>query len=76
LIISVAVKIKELLKKKRNYPWPRPGRLGVKSLFLNQETLNPGYKLVASPPHKPGLLPRWLGEKGVNIIRGRRDIHS
>ena len=24
LIISVAVKIKELLKKKRDYPWPRP----------------------------------------------------
>lgn len=20
------------------------------------------------PPHEPGLLPRWLGEKGVNLI--------
>ena len=21
-----------------------------------------------APPHEPGLLPRWLGEKGVNLI--------
>jgi len=48
------------------------GPMGIKSLFLNQDFLNPGYKLVAPPPHKPGLLPRWLGEKGVNIIKGRR----
>jgi len=24
--------------------------------------------LVTPPPHEPGLLPRWLGEKGVNLI--------
>jgi len=23
---------------------------------------------VIPPPHEPGLLPRWLGEKGVNVI--------
>jgi len=23
---------------------------------------------VASPEHQPGLLPRWLAEKGVNIV--------
>ena len=23
---------------------------------------------VAAPPHEPGLLPRWLGEKGVNLV--------
>ncbi|HDS30457.1 MAG TPA: ATPase, partial [Firmicutes bacterium] len=23
---------------------------------------------VDAPPHQPGLLPRWLGEMGVNII--------
>ena len=22
----------------------------------------------AAPPHEPGLLPRWLGEKGVNLV--------
>jgi predicted Fe-Mo cluster-binding NifX family protein len=22
----------------------------------------------AAPPHQPGLLPRWLGEKGVDLI--------
>ena len=21
-----------------------------------------------APPHEPGLLPRWLGEKGVHVI--------
>jgi len=25
-------------------------------------------KKAPSPPHEPGLLPRWLGEKGVNVI--------
>jgi Mrp family chromosome partitioning ATPase/predicted Fe-Mo cluster-binding NifX family protein len=25
-------------------------------------------ELVTPPPHEPGLLPRWLGEKGVNLI--------
>ncbi len=24
--------------------------------------------LVTPPPHEPGLLPRWLGEKGVHLI--------
>ena len=23
---------------------------------------------VTPPPHEPGLLPRWLGEKAVNVI--------
>jgi len=23
---------------------------------------------VVPPPHEPGLLPRWLGERGVNVI--------
>jgi len=23
---------------------------------------------IDAPPHEPGLLPRWLGEKGVNLI--------
>ncbi|MBW2558286.1 MAG: P-loop NTPase [Deltaproteobacteria bacterium] len=27
-----------------------------------------GQEKAPSPPHEPGLLPRWLGEKGVNII--------
>lgn len=22
----------------------------------------------AAPPHEPGLLPKWLGEKGANVI--------
>jgi len=25
-------------------------------------------ELVTPPPHEPGLLPRWLGEKDVNVI--------
>ncbi len=24
--------------------------------------------MITPPPHEPGLLPRWLGEKGVNLI--------
>ena len=24
--------------------------------------------MVTPPPHEPGLLPRWLGEKGVDLI--------
>ena len=23
---------------------------------------------IASPPHEPGLLPRWLGDRGVTMI--------
>ena len=25
-------------------------------------------EILTSPPHQPGLLPRWLGEKGANCI--------
>jgi predicted Fe-Mo cluster-binding NifX family protein len=25
-------------------------------------------ELVKAPPHQPGLLPAWLGEKGVNVV--------
>ncbi|MFH1875193.1 MAG: NifB/NifX family molybdenum-iron cluster-binding protein [Pseudomonadota bacterium] len=25
-------------------------------------------EILAAPPHEPGLLPRWLGEKGANVI--------
>ena len=24
--------------------------------------------VLPSPPHEPGLLPRWLAEKGVNVV--------
>ncbi len=27
-----------------------------------------GRETSPAPPHEPGLLPRWLGEKGVNVI--------
>ena len=27
-----------------------------------------GQERAPSPPHEPGLLPRWLGEKGVSVI--------
>ena len=27
-----------------------------------------GQERTPAPPHEPGLLPRWLGEKGVNVI--------
>ena len=27
-----------------------------------------GRETAPAPPHEPGLLPRWLGEKGVNVI--------
>lgn len=27
-----------------------------------------GKTLVTPPPHEPGLLPRWLAEKGVTLI--------
>lgn len=27
-----------------------------------------GIDLVEPPPHEPGLLPRWLYEKGVNLV--------
>ncbi len=27
-----------------------------------------GEEVLDAPPHEPGLLPRWLGEKDVNII--------
>lgn len=30
-------------------------------LIINEE-------MVDAPPHEPGLLPRWLAEKGVNTI--------
>lgn len=26
------------------------------------------FKFITPPPHEPGLLPRWLGEKQVNVI--------
>jgi len=26
------------------------------------------FELITPPPHEPGLLPRWLGEKKVNVI--------
>ena len=25
-------------------------------------------KDIEAPPHQPGLLPRWLGEQGVNVV--------
>jgi len=25
-------------------------------------------EFIASPEHQPGLLPRWLAEKGVNVV--------
>lgn len=25
-------------------------------------------EIVAAPPHEPGLLPRWLAEKGADVI--------
>ena len=25
-------------------------------------------KLLVPPPHEPGVLPRWLGEQGANVI--------
>jgi ATP-binding protein involved in chromosome partitioning len=27
-----------------------------------------GIKSVTPPPHEPGLLPRWLGNQGVNVV--------
>lgn len=27
-----------------------------------------GEELLDSPPHQPGLLPKWLGEAGANVI--------
>jgi ATP-binding protein involved in chromosome partitioning len=27
-----------------------------------------GTTSVESPPHEPGLLPRWLAERGVNLV--------
>jgi predicted Fe-Mo cluster-binding NifX family protein len=27
-----------------------------------------GKSSVAAPPHQPGLLPRWLAERGANLI--------
>lgn len=27
-----------------------------------------GHEAVTPPPHEPGLLPRWLSERGVNFI--------
>jgi len=27
-----------------------------------------GTQSITPPPHEPGLLPRWLGEMGVNLI--------
>ncbi len=32
-----------------------------KKTILSQETVEP-------PPHEPGLLPRWLGEKRVDVV--------
>ncbi len=29
--------------------------------IINKEILD-------APPHEPGLLPRWLGERGANVI--------
>ena len=30
-------------------------------VIVHEETITP-------PPHEPGLLPRWLGDRGVNLI--------
>ena len=27
-----------------------------------------GVEKLTPPPHEPGLLPRWLGEKGVDLV--------
>lgn len=27
-----------------------------------------GMETVEAPEHQPGLLPRWLGQKGVNVV--------
>ncbi|MCU0589695.1 MAG: P-loop NTPase [Syntrophobacteraceae bacterium] len=38
-----------------------------------------GKEIVTPPPHEPGLLPRWLGERGVSLIlaggMGQRALH-
>lgn len=33
----------------------------------NTKTIK-GKNVVAAPPHQPGLLPKWLGEKGAQVI--------
>ena len=34
-------------------------------------------ELIVPPPHQPGLLPKWLGEKGVNVIlAGGMGVHA
>lgn len=36
---------------------------------VNQETKQiTGRNDIDAPPHEPGLLPSWLGEKGVEIV--------
>ena len=27
-----------------------------------------GSEVLEAPPHEPGLLPRWLNERGVNVV--------
>jgi predicted Fe-Mo cluster-binding NifX family protein len=41
--------------------------------FAIMDTDDSGKKIIKredieAPPHEPGLLPKWLGEKGVNVI--------
>ena len=38
------------------------------SLFDIEDRSVLGREDLSSPPHEPGLLPRWLKEKGVNLV--------
>lgn len=45
---------------------------------IEEESLT-GISVVDAPPHEPGLLPRWLAERGVTDViaggMGQRAIH-
>lgn len=38
------------------------------ALVQIQAGLIAGQELLTPPPHEPGLLPRWLGDLGINLI--------
>ena len=35
---------------------------------VNEENEIVSEEEIEAPPHEPGLLPKWLGEKGVNTV--------
>ena len=43
------------------------GQFALLDVDTQQKTILTS-RLIAAPPHQPGLLPRWLHDQGVNVV--------